>query len=134
MRQQSLEVAGLGHGSAPIPMGCRVGNVIMTSGISGKDPATGRLPEDAEAQAVLCFENLKAVLAAGGMGLGDVVKVTVYIAEEAHRAAVNAPWLACWPDPHHRPARHALTLPLRGGVKLQIEAFAVAPTPGIQET
>ncbi len=125
-RQNSIEVEGLGHGSAPIPMGCRVGNVIATSGINGKDPATGKLPEDAAGQAAGCFENLKRVLAAGGMTLGDVVKVTVYIADEAHRAAVNAPWLACFPDPHRRPARHALTLPLRGGMLVQIEALAVA--------
>jgi 2-iminobutanoate/2-iminopropanoate deaminase len=126
MRQHSIEVEGLGHGTAPIPMACRVGNVIATSGINGKDPVTGKMPEDAAGQAVGCFENLKRVLTAGGMTLGDVAKVTVYIADEAHRAAVNAPWLACFPDPHKRPARHALTLPLRGGMLVQIEALAVA--------
>jgi 2-iminobutanoate/2-iminopropanoate deaminase len=126
MRQQSIEVEGLGHGSAPIPMGCRVGNVIATSGINGRDPATGAMPPDAAGQAQGCFDNLRRVLEAGGMGLGDVVKLTVYLADEAHRAAINAPWLACFPDPHHRPARHALTLPLRGGMLVQIEALAIA--------
>ncbi|WP_246295011.1 RidA family protein [Piscinibacter koreensis] len=126
MRQKSIEVPGLSHASAPIPMACRVGPVIATSGIGGKNAVTGELPADAGAQAANCFENLKAVLRAGGMGMGDVVKVTVYIADEAHRAAVNAPWLEHYPDPHRRPARHALVIQLRGGMLVQIEALAVA--------
>ncbi len=126
MRQQSIEVEGLSHVSAPIPMGCRVGPVLATSGIGGKDPDSGEMPPGAEAQAMNCFENLRRVLAAGGLGLGDVVKVTVYVADEAHRAAVNAPWLKHFPDPQRRPARHALVMPLRGGMLVQIEALAVA--------
>ena len=126
MRQKSLEVQGLSHVSAPIPMACRIGPVLATSGIGGKNADTGEMPPDAGTQAANCFENLKRVLAAGGLDLGDVVKVTVYIADEAHRAAVNAPWLQHYPDPEHRPARHALVMPLRGGMLVQIEALAVA--------
>jgi len=124
--QTSIEVHGLSHQSAPIPMGCRIGPVLATSGIGGKNSETGELPADADSQAVNCFENLKKVLAAGGMGMGDVVKVTVYVSDEAHRAAVNTPWLHHYPDPQRRPARHAMVMPLRGGMLVQIEALAVA--------
>ena len=124
MSQTSIEVHGLSHG-APIPMGCRIGPVLATSGIGGKNAETGEMPADAAAQAVNCFENLKKILAAGGLGLGDVVKVTVYLSDEVHRAAVNAPWLQHYPDPARRPARHALVMPLRGGMLVQIEALAV---------
>ena len=126
MRQKSIEVHGLSHSSAPIPLACRIGPILATSGIGGKDPETGEMPPDASAQVVNCFENLKKVLEAGGLGMGDVVKVTVYIADETHRAAVNAPWLHHYPDPERRPARHALVMPLRGGMLVQIEALAVA--------
>ena len=126
MRQISIEVPGLSHASAPIPMACRVGPVLATSGIGGRNAATGEMPADANAQAANCFDNLKAILAEGGMSLGDVVKVTIYVADEAHRAAVNAPWLEHFADPHRRPARHALVMALRGGMLVQIEALAVA--------
>ena len=126
MRQQSLEVPGLSHGTAPIPAGCRVGPILATSGVGGVDRDTGKLPPDAETQAVNCFENLRRVLEAGGMDLGDVVKLTVFIADERHRAAVNGPWLAHYPDAQHRPARHALVMPLRAGMLVQLEALAVA--------
>ena len=126
MSQTSIEVHGLSHQSAPIPIGCRIGPILATSGIGGKNPETGEMPVEANAQAANCFDNLKKVLEAGGLGMSNVVKVTVYISDEAHRGAVNAPWLHHFPNPAHRPARHALVMPLRGGMLVQIEALAVA--------
>ena len=126
MRQRSIEVEGLSHGGAPIPLGCRIGPILATSGVGGSDRATGAMPPDADTQAVNCFANLKAILESGGLDMGDVVKLTVFIADEAHRAAVNKPWVAHYPDPHKRPARHALVMPLRSGQLIQLEALAVA--------
>jgi 2-iminobutanoate/2-iminopropanoate deaminase len=123
-RQQSIEVENIGH-QAPIPVACRVGNVLATSAISGRDQKTGKLAPDAEGQAKLAFENLKTILAKGGMGLGDVVKVTCFVTDDSFRNALNKYWLECFPDEHKRPARHTLVMPLRG-VLLQIDALAVA--------
>jgi 2-iminobutanoate/2-iminopropanoate deaminase len=123
-RQKSIEVEGLGHG-APIPMGCRVGPILMTSGVGGRDRKTGKTPEDADGQAHNAFDNLKAVLAAADLGLGDVVKITVYVVDDKYRNEINKYWEECYPDAHKRPARHTLVMPLRG-VLLQLEAFAVA--------
>ena len=92
MRQKSLEVEGLGHG-VPIPMGCRVGPILATSAVGGKDPVSGKLPEDMDTQTAQAFRNLGAVLAAGGLGFGDVVKVTVYLLREEDRDVVNKYWL-----------------------------------------
>jgi 2-iminobutanoate/2-iminopropanoate deaminase len=124
-RQQSIDVEGIAHG-APIPVASRVGNVIATSAISGRDPKTGKLAPDADGQARLAFENLKTILAKGGMGLGDVVKITMFLTDDSYRDALNKYWLECYPDAAKRPARHAITLPLRGGVLFQIDALAVA--------
>jgi len=124
-RQQSIDIEGIAHG-APIPVASRVGNVIATSAISGRDPKTGKLAADVDGQARLAFENLKTILAAGGMGLGDVVKITCFVVDDAHRDSINKYWLECYPDPHKRPARHTIVLPLRGGVQLQIDALAIA--------
>lgn len=107
-------------------MACRVGPVLATSGIGGKNPESGDMPATAEAQAANCFRNLAVVLRAAGLTLQDVVKVTVYVSDETHRSAVNAPWLQHFPDPQRRPARHALVMPLRGGMLVQVEALAVA--------
>jgi 2-iminobutanoate/2-iminopropanoate deaminase len=125
MRQKSIDIPGAEH-SVPIPNACRVGNIVATSGVGGKDPATGKMPPDADTQAKNAFANLEAILKVEGLDRGDIVKLTVFLADEAHRAAINKPWLDWYPDHHHRPARHALLLPLRGGMLLQLEALAVA--------
>jgi 2-iminobutanoate/2-iminopropanoate deaminase len=122
--KRSLHVAGVTH-NAPIPMGARVGNVIYSSGIAGKDPATGKLPSDGAAQAHFAFRNLQTLLANGGATLDHVVRMTVYVKDNALRDAVNTEWEACFPDPDDRPARHTLVYDLQGGMLLQLEIVAV---------
>jgi 2-iminobutanoate/2-iminopropanoate deaminase len=124
-RRRSLHVAGVSHGAAPIPMGCRVDNVLHTSGVAGVDPSTSRLAEGAQAQARFAFLNLASVLADGGASFGDVVRMTVYLRSNETRAHVNAEWVAAFPDPESRPARHILIHDLPGGMELQLEAMAV---------
>ena len=122
---RSLEVPGVTHGNAPIPMGARVGNMIFSSGIMGKDPATDILPEDVGLQAKFAFDNMISLLAAGGATLDHLARMTVFIKDESARPAVNAQWLKYFPDPHDRPARHTVVHDLRGGMLLQIEVVAV---------
>ena len=121
---RSIEVPGASH-KAPVPAAARVANVLCTSAVSGKDPASGALPEDAQAQAANAFANLRAVLEAGGASLDDLVKLSVTIRDNAVRDAVNAQWLAAFPDPHDRPARHIVVQDLQHGMWLQLEAMAV---------
>lgn len=130
--KRSLHVPGLGHGNTPIPMGARVGNLLCSSGINGADAASGKLPEDPMAQVKHAFANLQSLLAAGGATLGDVVKLTVYlkdglkdnISQKAMREAINAEWLACFPEADDRPARHILIYDLQNGMALQLEVTA----------
>lgn len=106
MTRRSIEVDGFNHGAQPIPAACRVGPLIMTGGVYGLDPATGKIPDEVGEQARLMFANLARILAAAGAGLGDVAKMTVYVKVPEARPAVNAEWLQAFPDPASRPARH----------------------------
>lgn len=122
--KRSIHLPHVGH-KAPIPLGARVGNIVCSSGIAGKDPASGELPADAALQARHAFTNLRALLAAGGASLADVVRLTVTLADDGLREAVNAEWLACFPDADDRPARHIVVHPLGHGMALQLEVMAV---------
>lgn len=124
-RSRSIEVPGVTHGAAPIPMGARVGNMLYSSGIPGIDPANGKLAEGAAAQAYHAFQNLRVLLGNGGATLDDLIRLTVYIKDNTARDPVNAEWLQCFPDPNDRPARHTLVYDLQHGMLLQIEAIAV---------
>lgn len=120
---RSIDVPGASH-NAPIPAAARVGPLLCTSAVSGKDAASGQLPADVVGQVRAVFANLKAVLAAGGASMDDVVKFNVAIKDNTVREPLNAEWLACFPDPHDRPARHIVLQDLQHGMWLQIEAMA----------
>jgi 2-iminobutanoate/2-iminopropanoate deaminase len=120
---RSIDVPGASH-NAPIPAAARVGHLLCTSAVSGKDAATGQLPADAAAQVHHAFANLRAVLHAGGASLDDVAKFSVTIKDNSVREPLNAEWLACFPDPHDRPARHIVVQDLQHGMWLQIEVMA----------
>jgi 2-iminobutanoate/2-iminopropanoate deaminase len=71
--------AAYSHG-VEVPAGARL---VVTSGQLG----VGRddlVPEDVEAQAVLCFENIKAILAEAGMTLSDVVRFSAFVTDRAY--------------------------------------------------
>jgi enamine deaminase RidA (YjgF/YER057c/UK114 family) len=55
-------------------------------GISADD----QVPEDVEAQAVLCFEAIGACLAEARMSFADVVRINAYVTDRAHMAAYMA--------------------------------------------
>lgn len=124
--RRSIEVEGFSHGGQPIPAASRVGNIIMTGGVYGLDPATGKIPDDVGRQAELMFANLKRIMEAGGASLDQIVKMTVYVTVPEARAAVNAEWLVAFPDPASRPARHTFQNDhLPANMLVQCDATAV---------
>jgi 2-iminobutanoate/2-iminopropanoate deaminase len=126
-RRRSVDVPGFGHGANPIPAASRVGNVVMTGGISGADPATGTVSTDASAQVPNAFANLRRILEAAGVDTGDIVKLSITVRSFDLRPAINEQWLAMFPDAESRPARHVTQYDHFGGdMAIQIEAYAVA--------
>lgn len=124
---RSIDVPGIGH-KAPIPLGARVGPLLCSSAISGKDPATGGLASTPAAQVAQAFANLRALLAAGGATLEDVARLTMTLADDSLRDEVNRHWTECFPDPADRPARHIGVQALGHGMAVQLECIAwVAP-------
>ena len=76
-----------------VPEGRRL---IFTSGQLGL-AADGTIPDDVGAQAEICFANIDAILAEGGAGRGDVVRINAFVTDRAHMAAYMTArdrWLA----------------------------------------
>ena len=67
----------------------KAGEMLYTSGQLGLIPESGVLPEGIEAQTKQALENLKAVVEAAGLTLGNVVKTTVFLADINDFATVN---------------------------------------------
>jgi 2-iminobutanoate/2-iminopropanoate deaminase len=78
-----------------------VNGVVYSSGIGPFDAATGRVPDGIEAQAEAVVSNLETGLAAVGLSLHDVVKVTVIVEDfAANFPAVNAVFARRFPQPY----------------------------------
>jgi enamine deaminase RidA (YjgF/YER057c/UK114 family) len=71
--------ANYSHG-IEVPAGCRL---LFGSGQLGI-AADDRVPEDAGAQADLCFQAIGAVLEAAGMGYADLVRINAFVSDRAH--------------------------------------------------
>ena len=125
--RRNIEVPGLGHGNQPIPLAAVVGGLLVTGGVSGKDPATGAIPDDPAAEVAQAFANLCAILDAAGASPDDLAKVTVFVKDRDIRAHVNPVWIELFPDESSRPARHTLEANLTG-MRLQLECLAVVGT------
>lgn len=69
-----------------VPPGARW---LVLSGQLGLRP-DGSLPEAFEDEAATCFDNIGAILSAGGMTLADVVRLDTYLIDRRHLAAYMA--------------------------------------------
>ena len=82
------------------------------------------VPEDAGAQADLCFAAIAAILAEAGMGLSDIIRLNAYVTAREHLPAYMASR-----DKHLGGALVASTLMIVGGFareifKVEVEAVA----------
>lgn len=66
-----------------VPPGARLLFASGQLGISVND----EVPEDAGAQAELCFRAIGAILAEARMDFGDVVRINAYVTDRAHMKA-----------------------------------------------
>src|SRR6201993_838526 len=97
----------------PIPNACRIGNLVMSGVILGRD-SDGKMPETLEAQCANMFAHMKATVEAAGGTTDDIIKMTVWLKDRSQRGPVNVEWLKMFPDEDSRPARHALQMDMEG--------------------
>ena len=110
----------------PYSQAIRVGSVVYLSGQIGLDPRTGQLAEGLEAQAHQVFKNLRAVAAAAGGTLDDIVKVSLLMMDLGAFAKVNEIMASYFKTPY--PAR--MTYQVAGlprGALVEVEGTLVLP-------
>jgi 2-iminobutanoate/2-iminopropanoate deaminase len=123
MTRQSVSTTGAPAAIGPYSQGIAVDGLVFCSGQLGLDPATGELAEGVEAQADRALRNLAAVLDAAGLGLADVVRTTIYLADIGDFAAVNAVYARHMTDPPPARSTFAVGALPRGGL-VEIDAIA----------
>ncbi|MFB6395846.1 RidA family protein [Polymorphospora lycopeni] len=119
-RRQVIDVPGVAHGTMPIPMGVRIGQLVFSSGIHGLDPQTQRIPEDPARQVALAFQHMRTIVENAGGSTDDIGMVIFNLAADEYRPLVHAEWVAMFPHDDDRPARNTHIMPLGMGMIIHI--------------
>jgi 2-iminobutanoate/2-iminopropanoate deaminase len=124
MPRTAISTAHAPAAIGPYSQAIRADGYLFCSGQLGLDPSTGELVAgDVAAQAEQSLRNLGAVLEAAGLTFGDVVKTTIFLADIADFATVNAVYGRFVTDPP--PARSTVAVAaLPKGGRVEIEAIA----------
>jgi len=89
MTKQAISSPDAPAALGPYSQAIRAGHTVYLSGQLGLDPATGILVEGIEAQTHQVFLNLRAVAAAAGGSLDDMVKLSILMQDLDDFAKVN---------------------------------------------
>ena len=128
MTRDEIRVPELAEPISHFTDAVRAGGFLHVSGIVAVD-GDGRIVggDDVVAQARQVLENMRAVLAAGGCGFDDVVKVTIYLTDIDERPLITPVRQEVFGD--SRPASTLVEVPRLAvdGAKVEIECVAVVP-------
>ncbi|MBN9360421.1 MULTISPECIES: Rid family hydrolase [unclassified Devosia] len=90
--------------------------------------ADGTIPPDCATQTRVCFDNIAAVLAEAGMGLGDVVKLNAFVTGREHLAEYMKVRNELFPEPFPASTLMIVSGFARPEFVVEIEAIAAVPS------
>lgn len=98
----------------------------------GQLPRTqdGTTPADLAEQVAVAIDNLEAVLHNAGGGLGDLLKLTVYLADFADFDTYNDAYLKRFVGVPLPPRTTIQVAAFRGNTRIEIDAIGAVATPG----
>ena len=103
------------------------GNLVFVAGQTGRHPVTGELGKDIREQTRNVLERIKAILAAAGTSLDNVLTVTTHLTKREDLAAYNEEYAKYFPT--NKPARTTVEVMLNAP-ELLVEITATACIPG----
>lgn len=108
----------------PYSQAIEAGGMVFVSGQLPVDAATGDMAAGIGNQTRQSLENVRHILEAAGLTMGNVVKTTVYLSDMAAFAEMNAVYAAFFDGGF--PARSAFAVrELPKGASVEIECIAV---------
>lgn len=107
----------------PYSQAIKTDSLIFCSGQLPINPATGAMPEGIKEQTAQSLANVKAILAEEGLGIDNVVKTTVLLADMSLFGEMNEVYGETFSQPF--PARSAFAVKaLPMGALVEIEVIA----------
>src|ERR1700734_4460309 len=110
----------------PYSSGVLVNGTYYVSGTLGVDPATGKVPAEAEAEVHLVLDSVKQTLDRAGLTMADLVSVTIYCTDLDLYDKFNAVYRSYFQA--HYPSRAFIGVAkLVRGARFEIAGIAVKP-------
>jgi 2-iminobutanoate/2-iminopropanoate deaminase len=108
----------------PYSQGIVAGGLLFTSGQLPIHPVTGIVPSTIEEQTKQVLDNLKSVVEAAGLTLGNIVKTTVYLQSMGDFETMNKIYATYFPN--NPPARATVEVSkMAKNALVEIDAVAV---------
>jgi 2-iminobutanoate/2-iminopropanoate deaminase len=126
-RVQPVSSSNLPSPVGPYSPGVVAGNLVFVSGQSGREPGTGRLAPDIEAQTEQVLKNIATILEAAGSSLQHVARCGVFLVDIGEFPKMNEVYARAFGS--HRPARTTVEVSRLPGDGLRVEIDAVAVIP-----
>ena len=121
-RVQPVTSSNLPSPVGPYSPGVVVGNLVFVSGQAGREPGSGRLAPDVEAQTEQVLKNIATILEAAGSGLQHVVRCGVWLDDPRDFWSFNAVYKSYFGD--HPPARACVQSHMMVDCKVEIDCVA----------
>jgi 2-iminobutanoate/2-iminopropanoate deaminase len=104
-----------------------VGDLLFTSGQTGRDPATGELPQQLDAQTRHVLDRLSALCQAASTSLENAVRATVYLTDlNTAKTTIDDAFSRTFGD--HPPARTTIGVSqLPDGALVEIDLVVAVP-------
>jgi 2-iminobutanoate/2-iminopropanoate deaminase len=118
-----VQTASAPSAIGPYSQAVKAGGFVFTSGQIPLSPSGVLAGNDIASQTIQVLENIKAVLAASGVTLDDVVKTTVFLSDMGNFAAMNDIYAGYFPNAPARSTVEVSRLPR--DVLVEIEAIAL---------
>ena len=120
MTRQAISTRGAPDAIGTYSQAVRAGDTVYLSGQIPLDPESMEMVRGTREQIHRVIRNLRAVAEAAGGGLGDVVKLNVYLTDLGDFPAVNEIMAEYFEEPY--PARAAVgvaSLPRGAGIEIE---------------
>lgn len=123
MKKDAITSDALPNPAGPYSHVIDCGSFVVTAGFGPQDPATGVVPDGIAAQTEQVISNVESALGLVGLGLGDVVRSTVHLADlDRDFAGYNEVYARRFPQPY--PVRTTVGSTL-AGILVEIDVMAV---------
>ena len=125
MKKKVIQTDKAPKAIGPYSQAIRAGNLLFLSGQIPIDPKTGELiGEDIRQQTQRALENIKGLLESQGLGMGDVIKVTIFLKDMGNFNQVNEAYATYFSS--SPPARSMVEVArLPRNAEIEIEAIAL---------